>query len=122
MAADLSAILLTSSRTDSTLWLISPVDRAETARERLDVVYRQSIISNSITICISVAAIMGALALSYIYSVLLKPAVQLRLLGFDQLHYLNHGVIIRGNNMGQRFIVPGQMIRWRLPVKPCWKI
>ncbi|MCI8463463.1 MAG: methyl-accepting chemotaxis protein [Lachnospiraceae bacterium] len=37
--------------------------RAETARERLDVVYRQSIISNSITICISVAAIMGALAI-----------------------------------------------------------
>lgn len=37
--------------------------RAETARERLDVVYRQSIISNSITICISVAAMMGALAI-----------------------------------------------------------
>ncbi|MDE7355086.1 MAG: methyl-accepting chemotaxis protein [Acetatifactor sp.] len=37
--------------------------RAETARERLDLVYRQSIISNSITICISVAAMIGALAI-----------------------------------------------------------
>lgn len=37
--------------------------RAETARERLAVVYRQSIVSNSITICVSVAAMAGALAI-----------------------------------------------------------